>query len=199
MNLCNFNPRKIPFLVSFWCKTPTQPLPTGKDNYQKTQNPKTNLLSYISDLWHLVRGRTQWTTVQNRDNSWKLEKIQTFCGVILWFLSDRQNNDMKALFFQDMEECHQIEANDPTCDESGSSFDPVECFTKVNTCAFAAVTSLLSCSMPWSIFLNKFDIQSQNLNKCISSRSLFDHELMSRSQVVTKSLFTEIQAVKFVK
>ena len=135
------------------------------------------------------------------ENSRKFEKIQTFFGVILWFLSDRPIKIMiwKRFFFQDMEECHQIEANDPTCDESGSSFDPVECFTKVNTCAFAAVTSLLSCSMPWSIFLHKFDIQSQNLNKCISSRSLFDHELMSRSQVVTKSLFTEIQAVKFVK
>ena len=55
-----------------------------------------------------------------------------------------------------MEECEQIENNEPACDESGPSFNPGECFAKVNTCVFGAIGSLLSCSMPWTICFNKF-------------------------------------------
>ena len=60
--------------------------------------------------------------------------------------------------FQTIEECEQIEHNEPACDESGPSFNPGECFAKVNTCVFGAIGSLLSCSMPWTYCFNKFYI-----------------------------------------
>ena len=47
-----------------------------------------------------------------------------------------------------MEECQQIEINDPACDEFGPSFNPGECFAKVNTCVAGGIGTLLNCSMP---------------------------------------------------
>merc|ERR1711931_472072 len=53
-----------------------------------------------------------------------------------------------AQFLKGMEECEAIEDNAPECDESGPSFDPGQCFAKVNTCVFSVIGGLMTCSAP---------------------------------------------------
>ena len=98
VNLRNFNPRKIPFFVSFLCETISPLLTTGRDWYQKMWNFMAHLMVHITWLRVAAQKNAEQKTSKKGNKFTKIpensKKFTIFSHIFMcsFIIISRKNN-----------------------------------------------------------------------------------------------------------